>query len=215
MHDSKDIYSKPSEIFAKYKLEVQAALRDDAGMQEAFKRLQSFKGVFNTPEHAKRLDELKAKGADQLNIGISNLPLLIGAGLVYMYDVAIEAIRSEPERVDSKAFRGRALHTAESLFDVWLLNVGACGVTAIERALEDEEYANRLSYRATELGWIAFDDRPPQDVCPFCTVIRKGPTGNIEEIQCPSEQECNDLLWLILLLLALWLTYKLIKWLWD
>ncbi len=215
MQNSQAIYTKPSDIFAKYKLDVQAAFKDDVGMQEAFKRLQNFKGVFNTRDDAKRLDGLKAKGADQLNIGINNLPLLIGAGLVYMYDVAIEAIRSEPERVNAKAFRGRALHTAESLFDVWLLNVGTCGVTALERALEDEEYANRLRYRATELGWIAFDDRPPQDVCPFCTVIRRGSTGNIEEIQCPSEQECNDLLWLILLLLALWFSYKLIKWLWD
>lgn len=214
MQNSQDSYSKPADIFAQYKLDAQAALKKDAGMQETFKRLQNFKGVFNTPDDAKRLDDLKAKGVDQLNIGLGNFPLLIGAGLLHMYDVAIEAIRAEPELVNSKAFRGRTLHTAENLFDAWLLNVGACGVTALERALEDKEYADRLKYRATELGWIAFDDRPPDDVCPYCTVIHKTSAGEID-VQCPSEQACQDILWLLLLLLALWLTYKVIKWLWD
>lgn len=215
METYNESYSKPATIFDTIKRTFIAAVEGDAEMKEAFERMRKFKGVVNTPQDAKRLDELKARGADKLGIGVGASPLAIGAGLAFVYDIALEAIRLEPERINTQVFKRRSMRTAESLFEVWLLNIGACSVKALQRALEDDEYADRLRHRGEELGSVALDIWDQGQECEHCTVIVKDATGSVIDVRCPSEEECNDLFWLLVILLLVWLTYGIIKWLWD
>jgi hypothetical protein len=207
-------YSKPAATFEKMKRDFMAAAKKDAVMSEAYERLRKFKGVFNTDEDAKRLDELRNRGAEKLGIKVGTLPLAIGPGLVFMYDAILEAIRLDPGRFDSKMLGRRSMRTAEILFDDFLLQIGARSVTALERALEDDEYADRLRNRAKQLDAIARQAWDPEPgVCEFCTVVYKDTVANVYEVRCPSQEECDNFLWAILIMLLIWLTLGVLEWL--
>lgn len=182
-------------------------------MAEIFDRFRRFEGKFNTSEDAKRLVELTERGADKLDIKVGTLPLEIGPGLAFMYDVALEAIRANPGRINSKMLRARSLRTAEGLLDVFFLKIGSSTITALEQALEDDDYADRLRHRANEIN-VARDNYPTGP-CEFCTVTYENKDTGDFEITCPSESECNNMSIIFWLLLLAWLTYELIDWLWD
>jgi hypothetical protein len=206
--------SNPAEVFESLRKDFFAAVREDRKMAEIFERIQKFKAPFNTSEDAKRLLKLKERGAERLGIKVGTLPLAIGPGLAFMYDVALEAIRANPKRINSKMLRSRALRTAEGLFDVALLKVGSSTVTALEQALADKNYADRLRHRADELKWVARDNFDPGP-CEHCTVTYEDKETGEFITTCPSQSECEQIGGLLLLLLLAWLVYEIIDWLWD
>ena len=204
----------PKVIFDSLMSDMMTAISEDETMAETFDRVCKFEGPFNTAKDAERLNELKERGAEDLEIRVGTLPLAIGPGLVYMYDIALEAIRARPERINRRAIGPRALRTAERLFDIALLKIGSSTNSALEQALVDEDYATRLRNRARELV-IARDQAPGGGVCEFCTITYEDKeTGHIE-VTCPSKEQCENLGSIILLLILAWLIYEFIDWLWD
>lgn len=208
--DMRSFEKSPGETFTALKDEFFAAIKTHP---EVLDKLRSFKSSFNTAEDARQLVGLIERGADKLEIRVGKLPLAIGPGLAYMYDLVIEAIHRDPGQLDARSFNARALRTAVALFDVGALSVGAFTVKALGRALTDERYADRLRDRAGELGWIALDNPPPPGTqCEFCTVVVDDNTGN-PEITCPSKEECEAIGGSVLLLILLLILTGLLGWL--
>jgi hypothetical protein len=206
--------SNPAAAFAALKDELFEAVRRDRELAEAFESLKKFKIKFNTREDAQQLADLRRRGADDLGIKVGTLPLAIGPGIAFMYDAAIEALRSNSRPIEPSIFTPRSMRIAERLVDVVFEKTGACSVTALELALADRDYADRLRKRAAELGWLALDN-PIGEPCEFCTVtVEDELTGRVE-VTCPTKQECERLsggFWLLILILLL---SALLDWLFN
>jgi hypothetical protein len=126
--------SNPAAAFAALKDELFEAVRRDRELAEAFESLKKFKIKFNTREDAQQLADLRRRGADDLGIKVGTLPLAIGPGIAFMYDAAIEALRSNSRPIEPSIFTPRSMRIAERLVDVVFEKTGACSVTALELA---------------------------------------------------------------------------------
>jgi hypothetical protein len=207
--------SGPAAVFESLREELTAAIQEDREVAVIFEGIRNFSAPLNTPEDARRVGELAGRGAEDLGIKVGTLPLAIGPGLAFMYDLALEGIRANPSRVNSRILKNtRLLRAAAGLFDVGLLNVGHSTVTALEQALEDDEYAERLRHRADELGYLARDQFPTVG-CDFCQVVVHNTVTGEYDITCPTQAECESLgvwFWLFLLLM---LIVSIWDWLWG
>jgi hypothetical protein len=205
--------SNPAAAFDVLVRDFLFAVENDPEMAEAFASFQKhLNGPINTTEDARRLAVLKEQGAEDLNITVGTLPFAMGAGLAFMYDVAVEALRSSDAPLDSKMFSPRAVGTAERLLDLAMLQIGSSTVTALELAMADSAYADRLRERAGEIGWVARQPPNPTGPCEHCTVTIEDELGNVQ-ITCPSKEDCESLGGLILGLLLVWLIVGIIDWL--
>ena len=205
--------SNPSAAFNLIKEDFLAALKQDREMARIFDRIVKFKGNFNTVEDAKRLTQLRKKGADKLGIRVGSLPLDIGPGLALMYDAALEALRSSGRPIAPGMIRARALRMAERLLDDFFPQVGANTIVALETALSDDNFADHLRDRAGELSWVAMQPINP-GMCEYCVVTIKDDQGNIIDVQCPDKETCDTLGTIFVIALIIWLVYEIIDWLW-
>ncbi len=104
--------ANPTAAFAALWKDFSAAVKTDPEMEKAFASFQkAFNGNINTSEDAVRIAALKDKGADKLGIAIGPMPLIFSAGLAFMYDAAIEGLRSSRNRLDPKMFSARGIDT--------------------------------------------------------------------------------------------------------
>jgi hypothetical protein len=210
--------SNPAAAFAALKDELFEAVQRDPELAKAFESLKKFRIEFTTTrEDARQLADLQRQGADQLGIKVGILPLAIGPGVAFMYDAAIEALRSNNGPIEPNIFTARSMRVAERLFDVVFEKTGACSVTALKRALADGDYADRLRNRAAELrwlgqGWLALDN--PIGPCEWCTIAVKDATG-VETITCPTQKQCEEAAPAFWLLIIIFLLMPLLKWLFD
>ncbi len=207
--------SNPSAAFGVLVKSFSAAIEKDYEMVSAFASFQkNFKAKVNTAEDARRIAALANQGADKLGINIGPLPLSMSAGLAFMYDAAVEGLRSSDTRIDPRLFTPRAIRTIERLLDIALPQIGSTSVIALELALADKGYADRLRHRASELDDIVKLQplRPPGGICEFCSVIIEDQFGNVE-VTCLSEEECHRLGGSIIVLLIILLVVKIIDWL--
>lgn len=207
-------HSNPSGAFAVLIKEFRDALKTDPEMAKSFAAFQKrFKGDINTIDDARQLAALKKRGADKLGIKVGALPMEMSAGVALMYDTALEALRSCSERIGPEILSARGINVADRLFDIALLRTGAATITALELALDDDAYADRLRERGKELGWIAMQPWNPGDVCEYCSVTIYDENG-VPHTECPSKEACENLGLIIILIILIWLTVKFIQWLW-
>lgn len=196
--------SNPTAAFAEIYQHIQKSIENDEKFARAFSYFQdNFKGVGLEKEFAKRMKRCKKDGGGKLSIKVGNLPLEIAPGLTLMYDSALEQLKSgdlhiEPEMLDSRVVRALALNL-ESILPI----IGATSVTALEQALVDTDYANKLKGRADDLSVAFIDDFPvlPGN-CEFCEISIKDSDGKIVDRYCGSKDECADISLLFLVVVA-------------
>ncbi len=182
----------PTGAFSALLNDFSIAVKEDREMAAAFKKFQkNFKITINTREDSIRIAALKAKGADKLGLKLGSFPLIFSAGLSAMYDTAVEALRSSDPRIAPRMFSARGIGAAEHLMKPFLLQLGPISVTALERALKDKSYADRLRQRAQELKVIGLIGSSGNSPCEFCTISNTDPNGEVT-FQCLSEEECSD-----------------------
>jgi hypothetical protein len=204
--------SNPAAAFDMLVRDFLSAVEDDTELAEAFASYQKhLNGPINTTEDARRLAALKEQGAEDLNITVGTLPFAMSAGLAFMYDVAVEALRSSDTRLHPNMFSPRAVGTAERLLDLALLQIGSSTVTALELAMADSAYADRLRERAGEIGWVARQPPDPVGPCEFCTVTITDAEG-VPHITCPSKEDCETIGGIVLVLILILLIYELLDW---
>jgi len=206
--------SNPNAAFGALLSDFTKSVKKDPEMKKAFASFQKkFKGGIFTLEDARRFAALKQEQVDGLAIKVGSLPVAIGASLAATYDAAVEAMRSRDTRIDPKMFSARAIGTVERLLDRALLQMGTMGVSALELALQDKGYADRLRLRAAELEVSNFQPLPPPGgVCEFCTVTVDDGHGNVQ-VTCPSKDDCDKIGATIIVLIVILLLVKLFEWL--
>lgn len=204
--------SSPVVAFGALIKDFSAAVGNNYEMTEAFASFQKrFKGRVNTPEDARRLAALSAQGADKLGINVGALPLAISAGLASMYDVAVERLRSSDRVIEPRMFGARAIRTVERMLDIVLLQIGSTSVAALELALADPDYAERLRLRANELKVSFAASQGSFGSCEFCVLVVNDGSGNFVS-SCGTEEECLHLGTIIIILAAIWLIDSLVDW---
>jgi hypothetical protein len=206
--------SNPAAAFDVLVRDFLMAVRTDREMAAAFTSFQmSFKGSINTSEDAGRLAVLKEQGAEQMGIQIGTMPWSMSAGLVFLYDAAIEGLQASDEFIDPQKFGPDTIRTAERLLEPALLQIGQSAVTALELAMISPAYADKLRARTKEVDWVAL--QPPQDptLCEHCTIIEEDAHGNPISTYCPTKEECDNLGGLFILLLMILLVLKILDWL--
>lgn len=205
--------SSPAAAFENLRHDFITTLEKDHDVAKAFASFQKhLKGKVNTAQDARQLAVLRAKGADKLGINVGALPLAISPGLVFMYDTAVELLRSGDKRVDPRMFNARAIQTIERLLDLVLLQIGSKSVTALELALADPGYADRLRLRANEMKVVAAVSQGSFGPCEHCQLVVEDAEGNVE-VTCPSKEQCDSLGTYIFIAAVIWLASELLDWL--
>ncbi|MEV6768552.1 hypothetical protein AB0N05_07940 [Nocardia sp. NPDC051030] len=203
--------SNPKAAFNEMIDHLLTAVAEDDEMAKAFSSFQRhFKGVMVEREDAVRLADLYKRGAGDLGIKVGLLPPEIGPGLAYMYDAAIETLRSTDHVIKPETVGPRAIRFVERSLKTTLPLVGSMSVVALEQALEDKDYSDRLHQRAVEIG-PAFLNQPP-GVCEFCELSVTDQFGNITA-WCGSKNECDNAGGIFILALLLWGLVELLDWL--
>jgi hypothetical protein len=204
--------SNPSAAFAEMMERFLAGTRENDEMAKAFASFQkNFKGVVLNQEDAVRLADLEARGAGDLAIKVGSWPLSVGAGLAYMYDAALETLRSTDRPIEPHLIGARAIRMLERSLAGALPIVGSMSVSALELALKDNRFADQLRDRASELE-ISYLNQPPGP-CEYCIIEEKDKFGNTINAVCGTKGECDLLGGLLLLLLIIGLLGKLWDWL--
>ena len=72
----------------------------------------------------------KKRGAGKLKINVGSLPSSIGPGLAYMYDAALQTLRSTDEPIKPELINARAIRFVERSLDTVLPLIGSTSVTA-------------------------------------------------------------------------------------
>jgi hypothetical protein len=205
--------SNPSAAFAEMVTSFFTAVSKDKEVASAFASFQKhFKGVGLEQEDAIRLDTLMKRGAGKLKIKVGSLPSSIGPGLAYMYDAALETLRSSDHPIEPELIRARAIRIVERSFDTVLPLIGSMSVTALELALDDKKFHDHLSNRASEVETAYLPPRP-SGPCEFCEIDMKGPDGQITGTYCGTQAECNALGVIVLVLFIIWLGSEIWDWL--
>jgi hypothetical protein len=207
--------SDPSAAFAELMDRFLAATREDGETAAAFASFQErFKGVALEQEDAARLAELEARGAGKLGIEVGSMPLAVGPGLAYMYDAALETLRSTDRPIRPGLIGARAIRMVERSLESTLPILGSMSVSALQLALDDDRFRDRLRERASELGVAYFDDwAPPPGLCEYCIIQIKDKDGQIVSTTCGTKTECELGGGIFLLLLLLGLLGALFDWL--
>lgn len=205
--------SNPAAAFTILVDTIRNVMKDDPSVaRELTSALRNFKSDHAVRDGAHRLGLLKAQGADKLGINVGSLPLLLSAGVVFIYDAAVERMRSSDEGVDPEMINARTLRTVERVHGLDFPNIGSMGATALERALADKHYAQRLRDRAAELKWAEMDSGGIG--CDYCMInVRDKATGEVISSYCGSKEECDTLGTLFLAIILIYAIYKVIKWL--
>jgi hypothetical protein len=204
--------SNPSAAFAEMMNHFITATRENDEMAKAFASFQAnFKGVALTREDAVRLADLEARGAGKLGITVGSWPLAMGPGLAYMYDAALETLRSTDRPIEPGLVGARAIRMLERSLEGALPIVGAMSVDALELALNDDRFADRLRDRAAEVG-VLYLNQPPGP-CEHCIIQVEDENGQVIDATCGTEDECALLGGLFLFLLLLSLLGALWDWL--
>jgi hypothetical protein len=202
--------SNPSAAFAEMVDGFSAALRKDDELASAFASFQEhFKGVVLTQEDAVRLAALDARGADKLGIEVGEWPSTTGPGLAFMYDAALETLRSSDLPIEPGLISARAIRMFERSLDTALPLLGSMTVTAVELALDDDRFRDRLRASGSELG-VAYKDQW-QGPCEDCIFEEKDAQGNVVRVTCGTKQQCETFGLILLIILIL----LLLKALWD
>lgn len=199
----------PSAAFKELTERLSTGIREDDDMAKAFAGLQErFKGVALTQEDAVRLAAVEARGAGDLGITAGSWPPVLGAGLAFMYNAALETLRSTDLPIEPQLFGARAIRLTQGLLEEALPNLGSLGVSAFELALDDRVFADQLKQAASGLGVAYLDNW--HGPCETCEIQTTDVDGHVSSI-CGTADECNDLLIVIVILLLL----GLLKALWD
>lgn len=215
--------TNPAAAFSELMKDLSRAIKEDSEVAKAVAAFQTGIGKkIKFSVNARTLDALKAKGAANLGINVGSMPVALSAGLAFLYDEALEALRSSDVRIKPQMISPRAIHSAERLFDKFLAETSSKSVTALDLALSDEKYAQHLRQRAGELttvgklGGITFLDTSPDPgtgICEHCTIVVTDEDGKILDYSCPTEEQCAAMFDLLLLLLLIYLLWKLFDWL--
>jgi hypothetical protein len=204
--------SNPSAAFAEMMERFSAATRENQEMARAFASFQEqFKGVVLERHDAVRLADLEARGAGNLAIKVGSWPSAMGPGFAYMYDAALETLRSTDLPIEPNLIGARAIRMLERSLGSALPVIGAMSVDALELALNDDRFADRLRDRAAELG-VVYLNQPPGP-CEYCVFQLEDDQGNIIDIRCGTKDECDLAAGLFLILLLLALLGELWDWL--
>jgi hypothetical protein len=202
--------SNPTAAFAEMMDRFSAATREDEDMARAFASFQKrFKGVILEQKDAVRLAALDERGAGKLGIKVGSWPPAIGPGLAFMYDAALEILRSSDLAIEPELIGPQAIRMVERSLDNALPMVGSMSVTAVELALGDKRFSDHLRQRASEIG-TAYLDNPPGP-CEYCEFSVKDKDGNITDTVCGTKDSCNTFGWVIIIILVL----GLLKDIWD
>lgn len=203
--------SNPSGAFAELFNRIENMIDADEKFARAFSNFQlNFKGVGLAQRDAARFTDCKKKGAKKLKIKVGALPLELSPGLALMYDATLEQLRTSDERIEPELFDARTVQVlARHLPDI-LPNIGANTVTALEHALADPDYADKLRLRAEELSVAYVDDFTPlPGSCEFCEIQITDSDGKIVDRRCGSEKECKS----VGILLIVFAAIAALKWL--
>jgi hypothetical protein len=204
--------SNPSAAFAEMMDRFSVAIREDDDMARAFASFQErLKGVVLGQDDAVRLAALEARGADELGIKVGSWPSAMGPGLAYMYDAALETLRSTDHPIDPELIGVRAIRLVERSLDSALLLVGSMSVSALELALDDKRFSDQLRQRASEIGTAYLNGQPGP--CDFCIFDSLDKDGNVIGSRCGTEDECKTVGGLIIIIIILLLLGKLWDWL--
>jgi hypothetical protein len=204
--------SNPSGAFAEMMHRFAVAVREDDDMARAFASFQArFKGVVLEQEDAVRLAELEARGAGDLKIEIGTWPSAMGPGIAYMYDAALETLRSTDHPIEPELIGAKAIRAVERSLDSVLPLLGSMSVKALELALDDKRFSDQLRQRATEVGTAYLDN--PIGPCTNCIFEIKDHNGNVINTVCGTKDECDSIIGWIIIALTLLLLGKLIDWL--
>jgi hypothetical protein len=204
--------SNPEAAFAEMMDRFLVATSENDEMAKAFASFQEhFRGVALKKSDAIRLADLEGRGARQLGIKVGRFPWPMGVGIAYMYDAAIETLRSTDLPIEPELIGARAIRMLERSLDTALPLVGSMSVSALELALNDDLFADRLRGRASKLASIFLDDPPAP--CDYCIITTEDKDGNVTGQYCGTKQQCEVLGGIILIFLILLLLEKLWDWL--
>jgi hypothetical protein len=203
--------SNPAAAFAEMLDRLLAAATGDTETARAFASFQkTLKGVAVEHDDAVRLAALRERGSDALAIKVGSLPPAVGPGLAYLYDAALETLRSTDRRIMPEMIDARAILVAERSLKNALPLLGSMSVTALELALTDKQFGERLHQRAAALG-VVYLNQPP-GICEFCEISVTEADGTVN-MWCGSKTECDNLGGIFILALLLWGLYELLDWL--
>lgn len=206
--------SAPSAAFAALSDRFHSAVQDDTEMKRAFANFQEhFSGVVLKQGDAARLAALEERGAGELGIEVASLPLAIGPGLTLMYDAALEILRSSDHPIEPTSIDAQIIRTVEHSLDSILPLIGATSVTALELALDNGGFRDRLRERASELETYLLPLPPSQEPCEHCELVITDASGNVVSRRCGSEAECAVLGGFVIIGVGVWLISELWDWL--
>ncbi len=207
--------SNPRAGFAEMVAHLTEAVRKDPEMREAFAAFQNnFSGVVLTQEDAVRLTAVEKRGAAKLGIKVGPLPTAIGPGLTLMYDAAIETLRSSDKPIKPDMINPRMIRMIGRSLDQLLPLLGSTSATALELALDDKGYKDHLSQTATEIGNVYFNSNWNTQ-CEFCRFESRDEDGNTTGVHCGTEEECDQMGIILIILLVVIVVKELWDWLWD
>lgn len=206
--------SNPSAAFAEIHDRFRSNIEQESEIERAFASyMENFEGVVLNEEDARRLNALEERGADDLGIEVASLPLGMAPGLALIYDAVLETLRSSDRPIEPDVVDERMIRTIGRSIDSALPLIGSASVTALELALEDDDYADQLRDRANELNTYLKPLPPTQGPCEHCELVLKDQDGNVAEVRCGTEDECAVTGGLILVFLAIALLKELYEWL--
>ena len=200
--------SDPAAAYTALINQVSDTIKSDPQTAEAFASFRrNFNGEIFTSEDGKRFSDLRKRGADRLGIKVGSLPLTMSAGLASMYDQALEVLRSSDRPIEPRMFGPRGIRTIASQIDFALKQIGSMGVTALEKALSDNNFAELLRQRGRELGPITLALYDQIGPCEDCTITTQTLDGI--ETRCGTKEECDSFglitIILIIILIVGWI----------
>ena len=188
------------------------AVRSDPDLRKEFKKMRDFCAVVVAQEDSARLSKLGKRGGINLGIRVGELPWQMGPGLALMYDAAVVKMRTTDKRIDPERIGVQAMRVLKPSFENLFSLVGKSSITALELALEDDDLADRLRHRGDEIG-TSFRAPLPPGICEHCQIIIEGDDGEVIESKCGTEEECQVMGIIILILVVIWLLDELWDWL--
>ena len=133
----------------------------------------------------------------------------MGPGLALMYDAGLEVLRSSDRQILTELSDARVIRAVARSMDQVLPLIGAASVTAVELALDDPAFRERLKARAGELT-TSYVQNWPSGNCEFCEITIQDSDGTVET-RCGTEDECRAAGGIIVVLIGV----LILKWLWD
>jgi hypothetical protein len=209
--------SAPSAAFAEIVEALRTAVRDDPEMAEAVEQaVNSIGGVALSQEKAERLKELDQLGTNRLGVDVAAFPHSMGPGFVLLYDATLEALRSTAKPINLDFVNAQSIRELASSMERFVSLTGDATLTALDLALADDQFANRLSERANEIVATYLDDSDPAFGCgpDECVAYIQRSDGTVEKV-CLPEGECGVIGGSVVVFITVGLVIAVVDWIID